>query len=201
MKIAQYGTDSTPSLSSKLIGTDTSDSNATKNFEISAILALLNENTQFTPVLSASSTINQTPSGLDVPLQVSFGPAQGSSGDAVMIDAAGTITFNEAGLYLVNGYGNVERRGSSGGSTVTLFRFLVNGSQSSSTKGFELTTTDVMIPYELTTPINITTPGTTVSFEIMRDSSGNNGGGLYTHTNLGGWPNVPSAEMNIWKLQ
>ena len=46
-----------------------------------------------------------------------------------------------------------------------------------------------------------TTAGTTASFEIMRDSSGVNAGGLYPHTNLGGWSNVPSSRVNIWQLQ
>ena len=146
MKISLYSNDSTPSLADKLIGTDVNDSNNTKNFLLSDVAALINSATLFSLELSASSTVDQTPSGLDVPLQVSFGPAQNSSSDPVMVDASGTVTFNETGLYLVNGYGNLERRGSSGGTTVTLFRFLLNGVQSSSTKGFELATTDVMIP-------------------------------------------------------
>ena len=201
MKISQYNVDSSPTVSDKLIGTEVSSSNETKNYTLGAIAALFASTFEFTPVLAATSTVNQTPSGLDSPLQVSFGAAQGTSGDAVMIDANGFITFNQTGLYLINGYGNIERQGSSGGVTVTLFRFLVNGVQSSSTKGVELDSTGVMFPYEITIPINITTAGTTMSFEIMRDSSGVNNGGLYTHTNLGGWSNVPSAEISIWQLQ
>ena len=201
MKISQYNVDSSPTVSDKLIGTEVSSSNETKNYTLGAIAALFASTFEFTPVLVATSTVNQTPSGLDSPLQVSFGAAQGTSGDAVMIDANGLITFNQTGLYLINGYGNIERQGSSGGVTVTLFRFLVNGVQSSSTKGVELDSTGVMFPYEITIPINITTAGTTMSFEIMRDSSGVNNGGLYTHTSLGGWSNVPSAEISIWQLQ
>ena len=201
MKISQYNVDSSPTVSDKLIGTEVSSSNETKNYTLGAIAALFASTFEFTPVLAATSTVNQTPSGLDSPLQVSFGAAQGTSGDAVMIDANGLITFNQTGLYLINGYGNIERQGSSGSVTVTLFRFLVNGVQSSSTKGVELDSTGVMFPYEITIPINITTAGTTMSFEIMRDSSGVNNGGLYTHTSLGGWSNVPSAEISIWQLQ
>jgi hypothetical protein len=201
MKISQYNVDSSPTVSDKLIGTEVSSSNETKNYTIGSIAALCASVFEFTPVLVATSTVTQLPSGLDNPLQVSFGAAQGTSGDAVMIDANGLITFNQTGLYLINGYGNIERQGSSGGVTVTLFRFLVNGVQSGSTKGVELDSTGVMFPYELTIPINITTAGTTMSFEIMRDSSGVNNGGLYTHTNLGGWSNVPSAEISIWQLQ
>jgi len=201
MKISQYNVDSSPTVSDKLIGTEVSSSNETKNYTIGSIASVCASVFQFTPVLAAQSTVIQAPSGLDTALQVTFGAAQGTSGDAVMIDSAGLITFNETGLYLINGYGSVERQGSSGGTAILLFRFLVNGVQAGSVKAFHLDTTNVSTPYEITFPINITTAGTTASFEIMRDSSGTNAGGLYPHTNLGGWSNVPSTEVNIWQLQ
>lgn len=201
MKISQYNVDSSPTVSDKLIGTEVSSSNETKNYTIGSIASVCASVFQFTPVLVAQSTVTQAPSALDTPLQVTFGAAQGTSGDAVMISSGGLITFNETGLYLINGYGSVERQGSSGGTAILLFRFLVNGTQAGSVKAFHLDTTGVSTPYEITFPINITTAGTTASFEIMRDSSGTNAGGLYPHTNLGGWSNVPSAEVNIWQLQ
>ena len=201
MKISQYNIDNSPSLSDKLIGTESSSSNETKNYTLGSIAALFLDNTEFSPVLAAQSFDEQFPSVLDTSLQVTFGTAQGTSSDPVMIDAAGEITFNETGVYLINGYGSVERRGSSGGVAILLFRFLVDGVQAGSVKSFHLDTTNLNIPYEITFPINITTPGTTATFEIMRDSSGNNAGGLYPHTTLGPWSNVPSSEVNIWQLQ
>ena len=201
MKISQYNVDSSPTVSDKLIGTEVSSSNETKNYTIGSIASVCASVFQFTPVLAAQSTVTQAPSALDTPLQVTFGAAQGTSGDAVMISSGGLITFNETGLYLINGYGSVERQGSSGGTAILLFRFLVNGTQAGSVKAFHLDTPNVSTPYEITFPINITTAGTTASFQIMRDSSGTNAGGLYPHTNLGGWSNVPSAEVNIWQLQ
>jgi hypothetical protein len=201
MKISQYNIDSSPSLSDKLIGTESSSSNETKNYTLGSIAALFLDNTEFSPVLAAQSFDEQFPSVLNTSLQVTFGTAQGTSSDPVMIDAAGEITFNETGVYLINGYGSVERRGSSGGVAILLFRFLVDGVQAGSVKSFHLDTTNLNIPYEITFPINITTPGTTATFEIMRDSSGNNAGGLYPHTTLGPWSNVPSSEVNIWQLQ
>lgn len=201
MKISQYNVDSSPTVSDKLIGTEVSSSNETKNYTIGSIASVCASVFQFTPVLVAQSTVTQAPSALDTPLQVTFGAAQGTSGDAVMISSGGLITFNETGLYLINGYGSVERQGSSGGTAILLFRFLVNGTQAGSVKAFHLDTPNLSTPYEITFPINITTAGTTASFEIMRDSSGTNAGGLYPHTNLGGWSNVPSAEVNIWQLQ
>lgn len=201
MKISQYNVDSSPTVSDKLIGTEVSSSNETKNYTIGSIASVCASVFQFTPVLAAQSTVTQAPSALNTALQVTFGSAQGTSGDAVMISSGGLITFNETGLYLINGYGSVERQGSSGGTAILLFRFLVNGTQAGSVKAFHLDTPNVSTPYEITFPINITTAGTTASFEIMRDSSGTNAGGLYPHTNLGGWSNVPSAEVNIWQLQ
>jgi hypothetical protein len=201
MKISQYNLDNSPTVSDKLIGTETSSSNETKNYTLGAIAALFASTFEFTPVLAAQSTVTQAPSALNTAQQVTFGAAQGSSGDAVMIDANGLITFNQTGLYLINGYGSVERQGSSGGTAIFLFRFLVNGTQAGSVKAFHLDTPNLSSPYEITFPINITTAGTTASFEIMRDSSGTNAGGLYPHTNLGGWSNTPSTEVNIWQLQ
>ena len=201
MKISQYNLDNSPTVSDKLIGTESSSSNETKNYTLGAIASLFASTFEFTPVLAAQSTVTQAPSALNTAQQVTFGAAQGSSGDAVMISSGGLITFNQTGLYLINGYGSVERQGSSGGTAIFLFRFLVNGTQAGAVKAFHLDTPNLSSPYEITFPINITTAGTTASFEIMRDSSGTNAGGLYPHTNLGGWSNTPSTEVNIWQLQ
>lgn len=201
MKISQYTTDNSPAISDKLIGTEASSNNETKNYTLGSIASLFAGTFEYTSVLAAQSTVTQAPSTLGSALQVTFGAAQGTSGDAVMLSSGGVITFNETGLYLVNGYGSVERQGSSGGVAILLFRFLVDGVQASSVKAFHLDTTGVSTPYEITFPITITTAGTVATFEIMRDASGTNAGGLYPHTNTSGWSNVPSAEVNIWQLQ
>lgn len=202
-KISTYGTDSTPSLSDKLIGTDVGDSNNTKNYLLSDIALLINEATQFVPVLEAVSTVAQAPSGVGVATQVTFGGAQSNA--ALTLSAGGLVTFNQTGVYLINGYGSIERQGSSGGYSIFLFRFLVNGVQAGFVKAFHLDTPDTVNPYEITFPLTITTVGTTISFEVMRDASGSgagqNQGGLYPHTNASGWSNVPSAALNIWQLQ
>jgi len=199
-KISTYETDGNPSLADKVIGTEVSSDNATKNYLLSDIKSLMFGTFGVTQVLNGVSTVNQVPSGLDSALQVSFGAAQYTSSDPVMIDAAGTVTFNQPGLYLLNAYGNVERKGSSGGSAIILFRSLINDVQAGSTKGFDVDKTDTFTPYEITIPLNITTAGTTLKFQIMRDSSGVDAGGLYIHENLGGWSDVPSAEIGLWKI-
>jgi hypothetical protein len=186
-----------------VIGTDANSKNETKNFLMSDISAYVASNISsslsVTTVLDASDTTDQEPSGLNTALQVTFGPAQGTGTDPVMVDALGNITFNEGGLYLFNGFANFERQGSSGGVTVTAFRPLVNGVQLGATKAVDLDSVGIMIPYELTIPFNATA-GDVLTWEIMRDSSGVDAGGLYTHTLTGGWSNVPSASVRIFKV-
>jgi len=201
-KISSYAT-VTPVGTDLLIGTDTSASDATKNFTVASLATYVGQNIgsmlRATQVLNASSTVSQNPSGTNNPLQVSFGAAQGTGSDPVMIDAAGTVTFNETGLYLVNGMGNIHRAGPSG-IALLLFRGLVNGSQVGIIKGFELDTADVMMPYEITIPFSVAVAGTTFAFQIMRDSSGADDGGLIPQVTAGPWDDIPSANMQIWKI-
>jgi len=196
--ISTYPIDATVTLADKLIGTDAEDSSKTKNYTVGSILSLASPSA--TTVLYAFSTVNQAPSVLDTPLQVTFGAAQNTSTDPVMLDALGNITFNQTGMYLFNGFGNIERQGSSGGVSVLLFRALIDGVQAGVVKGFELNTTGVMFPYETTIVINITEVGTVLTWEILRDSSGVNQGGMYTHTASGPWDGVPSAQIQIFKV-
>lgn len=157
------------------------------------------DNFEFTQVLNGFSTVSQAPSALDTPIIVSFGAAQGSPSADVELQAGGKIIFNRAGAYFVNGYGSVERQGSSGGVAIVLFRAVLNGTQISTTKAFHLDGVDITVPYEVSIPFQANA-GDILQFEIMRDSSGVNAGGLYPHTNLGGWSNVPSTQIQIWKV-
>jgi hypothetical protein len=152
---------------------------------------------QLTQVLNGFSAASQAPSALNTPLIISFGPAQTNA--VISLDSGGKATFLEAGSYFINAYGNVERQGSSGGVSVLLFRALLNGTQISTVKGFHLDTPGLPTPYEVTIPFEANA-GDVLWFEIMRDSSGTNAGGVYPHTNLGGWSNVPSTQLQIWKL-
>ena len=196
--ISTYPIDATVTLADKLIGTDAEDSSRTKNYTIGSILNLVSPSA--TSVLYAFSTVNQAPSVLDTPLQVTFGAAQNTASDPVMLDALGNITFNQTGMYLFNGFGNIERQGSSGGVSVLLFRALINGVQAGVVKGFELNTTGVMFPYETTIVINITEVGTVLTWQILRDSSGVNQGGMYVHIASGPWDDVPSTQIQIFKV-
>ena len=202
-KISTYAVDNNISASDMVIGTDAEDSNITKNYTVGGLSTYITTQVGaalgVTNVLNASSTVNQLPSGLDSALQVTFGAAQGTGSDPVMLDALGNITFNEGGIYLFQGFANFERKGSSGGTVVIAFRALLNGTQINSTKNIDMKDVDTSIPYDLTTPINASA-GDVLTWEIMRDSSGVDNGGLYTHTLLGGWSNVPSTSIDIYKI-
>jgi len=272
-KISTYAIDGTPTVSDKVIGTDVSDSNITKNYTIGDILGLATANTlqavldtgntSTTPfnmttgssyseadnlklktggdltldgtltdsvgttndgtkvlgsdasglplwvaasspsiaqVLHAPSVSNQAPGGLDTVLQVNFGSGTGTGSDPVMVSGLGDITFNDVGVYFVNAVGYLSRAGASGGISVMLFRSLVDGSQVNSIGAVSLSTVGVTIPETLSFPIRISTPGTVLTFEILRDSSGVDYGGLYPTTTLSTWDDAPSSALTIWKL-
>jgi len=150
--------------------------------------------------LSAKSMVDQVPSSTNTPLQVKFGAAQNTVSDAVMIDSLGVVTFNQTGNYILNAFGAIDRKGASGGTAQFFFRGLINGVQVGDSKGFSLFHTDITTLYELTIPLEITVAGTELTYEVMRDSSGINSGGLYIKASSGGWSTAPSAMIQIWKV-
>jgi hypothetical protein len=152
---------------------------------------------EFTQVLNGFSTLSQAPAALNTAVIISFG--DGQSNAYVTLEDGGKVQFLQKGAYFINTFVSVERQGSSGGVAVILFRANLNGVQITTTKAIELPSTGVIIPYEVSIPFQANT-GDVLWFEIMRDSSGVDAGGLYTHTNLGGWSNVPSSQIQIWKL-
>lgn len=155
----------------------------------------------FVNVLYGTGGNSQVPSTTGTPLQVNFGAAQGTVSDPVMMDANGVITFNETGSYIINGFGNIQRVGSSGGVAIILFRALVNGTQSGITRVIEMDTPGQVMPYDLSVHLTIDTPSTTLTWEIMRDPTGVNEGGLYPfNTGVPGWSFVPASMIQIQKL-
>jgi len=200
--ISTYPISGQVNLTDILIGSDEQDANKTKNYTISSILAL--QSLSLTSLLSGSEFTNQLPSGLNTPLQVKFGAAQGDSNSVVQLAANGTLTFNQNGLYFVDVYLNFERQGPSGGTSITLFRELVNDVQVGPVKSVDLTTTGISVPFEAFVPITTggTYPiGSTVKFQILRDSSGVDEGGLYTQATSSSWDDVPSAFIEVYRQQ
>ncbi len=182
-----------------VIGTDVSDASATKTFLFSDIKTYIGGELSVSSSLSASSTSSQNPSTTDTILQVEFGAAQGTSSDAVQIDAAGTVTFNQTGLYFVKFCGGFGRSTNTN-DAVILLRKLVNDTASGFVKGIQISDNQTLIPYDETFTISITAPSTTLKFQVLRDSSGEDDGGLKEITTSSSFANVPSASLEISKL-
>lgn len=151
-------------------------------------------------VLRAASTATQAPSAVDTALQLTFGAAQGSASDPVMINAAGLVTFNVAGNYAVRIKLQQGRTGASG-TSILLSRILLGGVQYGSPQATKLVSSDSTIPADSRVVVN-PTAGQTFAVQIMRDSAGTNFGGVYPQVaTVTAWGTAPSALLVISRLE
>lgn len=165
----------------------------------SRIGVLESEGMIFNPILTGSSTVIQNPAGLDTVMQVSFGVAQGVPADPVQISAAGTITINKDMNIIIVATAEFGRTG--GASTSELrFRVTLNGVQVSLTFSAKIDDANTTVPESITYPFTVSN-GDLIEFEMYRDSSGTNNGGLFPSTcALAGWPDSPSASVSVFEL-
>ncbi|EHT3356056.1 hypothetical protein KXQ62_004674, partial [Salmonella enterica] len=131
-------------------------------------------------VLRAASTDIQAPTTTGTALTVSFGGAQGTSADPVMINASGVVTFNAVGNYAIRVKLQAGRTGASG-TSILLSRVLLGGAQFGSPAATKLASADATIPIESRVVVNAVA-GQNFSVETMRDAAGSNFGGLYPQT-------------------
>lgn len=151
-------------------------------------------------LLRADSTVTQAPSAVDTPLQLTFGDAQKSATDPVMINSAGLVTFNTAGNYAVRIKLQNGRTGATG-TSILLSRILLNGAQVGSPASAKMTSSDVVVPTESRVVVNATA-GQTFVVQIMRDSAGSNFGGVYPQAaTAAAWGTAPSALLVISRLE
>ena len=151
-------------------------------------------------VLRVASTAIQEPTAVDTPRQLTFGAAQGSASDPVMLNAAGLVTFNRAGAYALRLKLQCGRTGATG-TSILLSRLLLNGAQLGSAAAVKITATDATVPTESRVVLNVTA-GQTFAAQIMRDSAGPNFGGVYPHTAaVTAWGTAPSALLVISRLE
>lgn len=147
--------------------------------------------------LSAFSSVNQNPSAVDTPLQITLGSAQTT--DDVSISAAGVITFNTSGNYLIDIFLRFGRSTSSG-NAIILNRILKNGAQILNSNGVFLSAATQTIPFSAAIPLTMAA-GDTITMEVARDSSGTNDGGLFVISpTIAGWNIVPSATVVVNKF-
>ena len=147
--------------------------------------------------LSAFSGVNQNPSAVDTPLQITFGSAQTTSD--VSISSAGVITFNTSGNYLINIFLRFGRSTSTG-NAIVLNRILKNGAQILNSNGVILSAATQTIPFSAAIPLTMSA-GDTITMQVARDSAGTNDGGLFVVSpTIAGWNIVPSATVVVNKF-
>lgn len=153
-------------------------------------------------VLRAFSSSDQAPSATGTALQLSFGSAQGSATNPVMINAAGLVTFNVTGNYAVRIKLQCGRAGATGIVTL-LSRIILAGSQYGSSAAVRLDNANTIIPSESRVVINATA-GQTMAIQLVRDTVGSsiNAGGVYAITPAtSGWAAAPSALLVVSRLE
>lgn len=151
-------------------------------------------------ILRAASTVIQAPTVVDTPLQLTFGAAQGSIANTVMINAAGLVTFNTAGNYAVRIKLQNGRTGASG-TSILLSRILLNGAQIGSPAAAKITQAESIFATDSRVVVNVTA-GQTFSVQIMRDSAGTNFGGVYPQAaTVTAWGTAPSALLVVSRLE
>jgi len=141
-------------------------------------------------VLNADSFVNQNPSGTDNPMQVTYGAAQ-----APWLDAAGAITIQDDGQYDFKFAFQYGRTGGGGVSWI-YFRILKNGAQLGTSTLAKLDGSNDDIPAEFAATLDLLTSDV-ITVEIVRDSAGNNSGGLATSSPTLAWTDAPSASITV----
>ena len=143
------------------------------------------------PVLVANDFTDQNPAGVDITTQVKFGAAQFTGLDPVMIDAAGTVTFNEgvtaANLVILVSFG----RAGTGGTAEMFLRTVLDfggGDIFSEPVIVKVDSVDVQSLTFIQALIGLPA-GTELRVEMVRDPIGVDAGGLLSITpTAAGWP-------------
>lgn len=147
-----------------------------------------------------SVATSQQPTVVDTPLQVEFGPAVNGPTDDVMIDALGNVTFNKAGKYLPIFEFHYGRSGSTG-TSILLMRILLNGVEIGVPRSAKISSADTLVPFSFQGMLTAQA-GDILTAQVMRDSAGDNSGGLFQTTpTLVSWIHpAPSASVSIFKV-
>lgn len=147
--------------------------------------------------LSSFSSVNQNPSAVNTPLQITFDSPQTTTD--VSISAAGVITFNTSGNYLIDIFLRFGRS-TSIGNAIIMNRILKNGAQILNSNGLILSAATQTIPFSAAIPLTMAA-GDTMTMEVARDSAGTNDGGLFVVSpTVAGWNIVPSATVVVNKF-
>jgi len=151
-----------------------------------------------TYISQASTATSQLPGATDTPLLIAFGTGVVTA--AVTTATGGTITFNETGTYFVEARFRVGRAGSAAWARLVITQS-TNGAyvDSISASLLDDANSSAMVVHS---GFHDMTATDTMTFHIIRDSAGDNDGGLYLfNPALVGVPNVPTAYLSIQKVE
>ena len=144
-----------------------------------------------------STATTQAPVSVDSPIQVEYGIAQATAD--VSMAADGALTFNTSGNYQINidaHYGRTDATGTS----VLLFRVLKNNVNMGDSLAAKISSSTTLVPWSRTMLI-AATAGDVITTQLMRDSAGDNSGGLSkVSPTLAGWNAAPCISMQIYKV-
>ena len=147
-------------------------------------------------ILVAPDFTNQYPSALDTPLQNTYGGVQTTT--EFDLDAAGVLTCNVTGWYKFLWNLRFGRTAGTGTAQI-IWRVVYNGNQIGKTIAGSVGGASDVYPFSLLASLPMTA-GDTILTEIMRDSSGNNDGGLQAFTPVvGSWEKAASASVRVDK--
>ena len=142
------------------------------------------------------SSVDQVPTAIDAPMQISFGAASGTADDVLYSDAAGTIFCTEARSYVFELVLSVSRTGVPDYANLILYS-TTNDAYSNLPLVITIDKPGDRFPFVATFRSDLD-PGDYMKFYIVRDSAGSDSGGLYTYTpSLPGAPSVPSAWVRV----
>ena len=145
-----------------------------------------------------STAAVQQPSALNTPIQVEFGAAQATP--LLSLSGLGTITCNASGTYAFRFKLQFGRSGATGVSYL-MTRILKNGAQFGVTQSTRLSSSSSIIPTDSRVVIDLIA-GDTVSVQFVRDSLGDNSGGLIQQAaSTLDWGAAPSALLVASKMQ
>lgn len=117
--------------------------------------------------------------GLDTPQAVTFGSAQGTVSDPIMMDSSGLITFNQSASIVIHGQRNAGRTTNNGVSRM-IFWIEIDGFTVPNTTSTSIDNSNLRIPITFSFAIDRPAGGTIQFFQAL-DSGGNNEGGIFSY--------------------
>lgn len=151
----------------------------------------------------SSALLEQQPTGLDAPLELQFGAVQGTASDPIQTLARGAnpeasiLRINETGTYRLKTSVQFGRTGGAGTSNIN-FRALINGTQAGRSISAYLENANVLNLLVDEAWLTLSA-GIDITYELIRDSNGNNSGGTFAGETSGstGWNPSPCVSVRV----